>query len=140
MLAMAVLAREQVAPGEIVESMAAARALYDVATLASRELVRVRDCYTLWQGVHAEFKALCQAWEGTPQDGELVSQHRAQLRWLLELSADRVGLYSITPAERQIFVNGQKGGVPPKLEKPVKEFSSREISRIDAALDRRLHR
>jgi hypothetical protein len=100
---MAVLAGEQIAPREIVELMASARALYDVATLASRELDRVKDCYTLWHGVHAQFEALCQAWESVPQDGELVGQHRAHLRRLLELSADRTSLYSVTESARRVF-------------------------------------
>jgi hypothetical protein len=101
--ASSVLLREPVPLGEIVELMASARALYDVATLVSRELDRVKDCYTLWHGVHAEFQALCRAWEGVPQDGELVGQHRAHLRRLLELSADRCELYTITEAERREF-------------------------------------
>jgi hypothetical protein len=84
---------EPVALGEIVELMASARALYDVATLASRELDRVKDCYTLWHRVHADFEGLCQAWDGVPQGGELVSWHRGQLEHLRELSANRCELY-----------------------------------------------
>jgi hypothetical protein len=101
---MAVLAGEQVAPGEIVESMASALALYNLATLASRELDRVKDCYTLWHGVHTEFEALCQAWESVPQDGELIGLHRAHLCHLLELSADRRELYRVSERDRLAHV------------------------------------
>lgn len=100
---MAVLAGEQVAPGEIVESMASALALYNLATIASRELDRVKDCYTLWHGVHTEFDALCQAWEGVPQDGELIGLYRVHLCRLLELSADRCELYNVTESERRVY-------------------------------------
>lgn len=141
MLAMAVLAGEQIAPGEIVESMASARALYNLATLASRELDRVNDCYTLWHGVHAEFEALCQAWENVPQDGELIGQHRTHLCRLLELSADRCELYNVTESARREHAKCRESELrTPELHPAIlKDFSEREVAHIDAALSRRLH-
>ena len=128
MLAMAVLAGEQVAPGEIVESMASALALYNLATLASRELDRVKDCYTLWHGVHTEFEALCQAWEGVPQNGELTGWHRAQLRRLLDLCADRISLYNISERERLAHALGKESAMsdPEPHPEPVRESAAIE--------------
>jgi hypothetical protein len=141
MLAMAVLAGEQVAPGEIVESMASALSLYNLATLASRDLDRVKDCYTLWHGVHTEFEALCQAWESVPQDGELIGQHRAHLCRLLELSADRCELYTVTDSARREHAKCRESELrdPEPHSAVLKDFTEREVAHIDAALNRRLH-
>jgi hypothetical protein len=117
MLAMAVLAGEQVAPGEIVESMASALSLYNLATLASRDLDRVKDCYTLWHGVHTEFEALCQAWESVPQDGELIGQHRAHLCRLLELIAVSSTLSPIQPAVNTPNAGNLSCAIPNRIQR-----------------------
>jgi hypothetical protein len=118
--------------------MASSRALYDVATLASRELDRVKDCYTLWQGVRAEFVALCQAWGSVPQDGELIGQYRAHLCRLLELSADRCELYSVTESARREHAKCRESEMfepQPQLE-PIREFSKLETASIERAYRR----
>jgi hypothetical protein len=139
---MAVVAGEQLRPGEIIESMASALALYNLAALACRELDRVKDCYTLWHGVHAEFKALCQAWESVPQDGELVSQHRAPLHRLLELSADRVGLYSITEKERRKHAKCRETEMsdpePHTARAQPLDYAEKALSSVTPALERRI--
>jgi hypothetical protein len=85
---------------EVVELAAGIRSLYNLATLTSRELNRVKDCYTLWTETRDQFEQLCRAWAGVPQDGELISWHRAQLEHLRLLARDRTELYSISEAER----------------------------------------
>ena len=48
---------------EVVELMAACRCLYDLATLASRELTTIQDCLALWSSMRDQFSGMCHAWE-----------------------------------------------------------------------------
>jgi hypothetical protein len=101
------LAAQRVANGEatelfeIIELMAACRCLYDLATLASRELTTIQDCLALWSSMRDQFSGMCHAWEGIPMNGEATSVHRAELRRLRGLCEDRLGLYTISNRERR---------------------------------------
>jgi hypothetical protein len=86
---------------EVIELMAACQALYDLATLESRGLVRVKDCLSLWSAMRDQFAELCRVWEDVPPNGELTAAHRAQLRRLLGLCEDRLVMYTITSRERR---------------------------------------
>jgi hypothetical protein len=54
-LAQNVATGEPVLVNEIVESAACARALYNVATLTSRDFDRLGDCYKLWRRTGEKF-------------------------------------------------------------------------------------
>jgi hypothetical protein len=71
-LAQNVARGEPVLVNEIVESAACARALYNVATLTSRDFDRLGDCYKLWRRTGEKFDQLCQAWDSVPQDGGAI--------------------------------------------------------------------
>jgi hypothetical protein len=86
---------------ELVELAAATRALYNTATLASREFGRMDQCYALWAATAQVFEQLRAAWDSVPADGELVSFHRAQLERLCELALDRVELYRSNGPDRR---------------------------------------
>jgi hypothetical protein len=88
---------------EVVELAASVRSLYNLATLASRESGQIDQCHALWAETRKQFETLCQACADVPQDGELVSWHRAQLEHLYELAQDRVELYTISEAERREY-------------------------------------
>jgi hypothetical protein len=133
-------AGEEVALPEIMSLAAAAEAIYLSATLESRQMNRVRDCHALWSETARLFEELSTSWADTGCLEPQITWLQSRISHFAELCRDRQELYTITQTERQIFANGQKGGSPPKPENPVKEFSPKEVSRINNALDRRLRR
>jgi hypothetical protein len=91
---------ETIGLSEIVQLMAAGRCLFDLATLAAREMTRVRDCLMLWSSMVAQFTEMCQAWESVPPNGELIGAYRAELIRLRGLCEDRREMFVVTSKER----------------------------------------
>jgi hypothetical protein len=96
---------------EIVEIMADCQCLYDLATLAARELKTVKDCLALWSSMRDQFSGMCQAWGGVPQNGELTTCYRAQLMRLKGLCEDRRAMYVVTAKERLRHSRNREDGV-----------------------------
>jgi len=103
-LAQSVAAGESVTLGEALELAAGTRALYDLATLVSRDVELMEDCFVLWRETASKFEALCNAWADVPEDGEIVSWHRIQLQRLRALAIDRVELYQPESQDRRRLV------------------------------------
>jgi hypothetical protein len=105
-LAQSVAAGESVTLGEALELAAGTRALYDLTTLASRDVELMEDCFVLWRATASKFEELCKAWAEVPEDGEIVSWHRIQLQRLRALAIDRVDLYQPAgPGRRRLLAH-----------------------------------
>ena len=100
MLSESILCGEKVELSEALSLAAMAESLYVTATLESRALGKIADCHQLWIGATELFTELHDSWVGIESGDPSVEWLRGRLRRLLELSADRCELYSITEAER----------------------------------------
>jgi hypothetical protein len=102
LLAHAAALGEALTPGEMIELSAAARALYNTAILAGRELERIRECHKLWQAATEVFEQMSEAWRDVDGD-DYARAHVTLLVRLHSLSQDRASLYNVSSAERASF-------------------------------------
>jgi hypothetical protein len=93
---------EPLSQADLIELSAQVRSLYTVITLTCRELRYIDECRLLWAQGAAVFENLRAAWIET--DGnKMAAPYLAQLNRLLELSSDRVGVYTVDQADRQAY-------------------------------------
>lgn len=94
---------EQISPAEILSLAAAIEAIYISVTLESRQMDRVRDCHLLWSELAQLLGELCASWTDVASDDPNVVWLRGRLQHYLELTRDRVELYSVSESERRKF-------------------------------------
>jgi len=100
MTAMSIRAGEPVDFSELIELCSGAKTLFSLATLVCRQMPQVRDCHRLWRDVLETFERAQIAWADVSVDNEPVLRfHLGQLSRLLELSRDRIDLYSVSQSE-----------------------------------------
>ena len=143
LLRTSVSAGEPIDQAEVLSLGAMAQSLFVTVTVESRGLDRVDDCRQLWGEAATVFSELCDSWAGIQSDEQSVAWLRERLSHFRELCEDRVSIYSITEIERREFAqakafdstDGYSFGTRSESE-PVRELSSLETARINAACQR----
>jgi hypothetical protein len=135
MLSESIICGEKAELSEALSLVAMAESLYVTATLESRALGKIADCRQLWVEVAELFGELCDSWTDVKSGDPSVEWLRGRLRRLLELSADRCELYSITEKERRAHAKCKESEMLEHQLQPetVREFSKLETASIDRA-------
>jgi hypothetical protein len=102
LLAQAAVLGEAITPAEMIELSASSRALYNVCTLAGRELGYISEHHKLWQAASEIFAQMSKVW-GEVNGNELAEAHVSLLLRLHAMSLDRAALYDVSSAERADF-------------------------------------
>ena len=139
LLRASVITGEPIDQAEILSLMAIAEALYISVTMESRTLGSVDACHQLWSQAARLFNELCDSWTGIEVREPSITWLRGRLAHYRSLCDDRRGLYSITESDRREHAKCKESEMrsADAAEEP-QPFSPREISRLDAALSRRL--
>jgi hypothetical protein len=92
-------------PGELIELCSGAKTVFCLATLVCRGEHHIQDCRRLWCDMLETFRQARAAWADVPTSQDpLLRFYLIQLSRLVELTTSRIELYTITPAERQQYV------------------------------------
>jgi hypothetical protein len=106
--ALAARAGEPPSQTDLIELSSQVRSLYTVITLSCRELRYIDECRLLWSQGAAVFEGLRTAWIETNGNAEMIEMYLRQLERLLELSRDRVGIYSVDQSDRQAYADNKE--------------------------------
>jgi hypothetical protein len=141
LLRVQVIAGEQIDQAEVLSLAAMAQSLFITTTLASRELGRIDDYRRLWGETARLFGELCSAWADTASDEQSITWLRGRLEHFWLLCEDRTSLYSVSESDRKQHAKCRESELhnPEPHSAVLKDFTEREVARIDAALNRRLH-
>jgi hypothetical protein len=90
---------------ELIDLAAAAKSVFNLATLVSRQQTRIAQYAQLWEQTLAAFQTAHKAWEGIDSaQNNLIAWHLSQLERLCVLAQDRLALYTIEDVTRKRLV------------------------------------
>jgi hypothetical protein len=85
---------------EILSLTSMVQSLFLVTTLVTRQMDRIKDCFSAWTETAETIDRVLAVWEDVRPEDQNISWMLGRIRHFASLAHDRAQLYEVTPSER----------------------------------------